>query len=139
MAFKHWISLTIDLQVIKELTKSNSIFRVIALSATPGTDLNAVRHVIQNLLISKIELRNEESPDIVPYTFKRTIEKVVVPLGDELKKVKLEFLSILETFVKRLTKFGLLARSANSIDPTRYTKFGILQSRNEFRQNPPAR
>ena len=121
------------------MKKSNTIFRVIALSATPGTDLNAVRLVIQNLLISKIELRNEESPDIVPYTFQRTIEKVVVPLGDELKKVKQEFLSILETFVKRLTKFGLLTRAGNNIDPTRYTKFGILQSRNEFRQNPPAR
>ena len=74
-------------QVIKELTKSNATYRVVALSATPGTDLNAVRMVLQNLLISNIELRNEESADIVPYTFQRSIEKVVVPLGEELKKV----------------------------------------------------
>ncbi len=34
--------------------------------------------------ISKIELRNEESPDILPFTHERTIQKVVVPLGKEL-------------------------------------------------------
>ena len=73
--------------MIKELTKWNAIYRVVALSATPGTDISAVRLVLQNLLISNIELRNEESPDIVPYTFARTIEKVVVKLDDELKKV----------------------------------------------------
>ena len=73
--------------MIKELTKWNAIYRVGALSATPGTDIQAVRLVLQNLLISNIELRNEESPDIVPYTFARTIEKVVVKLDDELKKV----------------------------------------------------
>jgi Fanconi anemia group M protein len=122
--------------VIKELTNSKSIFRVVALSATPGSDLNAVRLVLQNLQISNIELRNEESPDIVPYTFQRSIEKVVVPLGNELKKVKMDFLSILEPFIRRLAKLNILSR--NSIDPTHYTKFGLLQSRNEFRQNPPA-
>ena len=128
----------LSFKVIKELTKSKSIFRVVALSATPGSDLNAVRLVLQNLQISNIELRNEESPDIVPYTFQRSIQKVVVPLGNELKKVKIDFLSILEPFVRRLSKFGLLSRRGNSIDPTHYTKFGLLQSRNEFRQNPPA-
>ena len=34
----------------------------IALSATPGSDLQAVRMMLQNLEISKIELRDESSP-----------------------------------------------------------------------------
>ena len=56
-------------KVIKELVRSKALhFRVLALSATPGTDVNAVKCVIQNLLISKIELRHEESPDILPFT-----------------------------------------------------------------------
>ena len=33
----------------------------IALSATPGSDLQAVRMMLQNLEISKIELRDESS------------------------------------------------------------------------------
>jgi hypothetical protein len=53
--------------------------------------------------------------------------------------VKQEYLSVMEPFVRRLAKFGLLSRRGNSIDPTQHTKFGLLQARNEFRQNPPAR
>ena len=56
----------------------------VALSATPGSDIQNVRMMMQNLQISKIELRSEESPDIVPYTFQRKVEKIVVSLGTEL-------------------------------------------------------
>ena len=55
-------------QVVKELVRSEAMTRIVALSATPGTDIQAVRAMLQNLKISKIELRNEESPDIVKYT-----------------------------------------------------------------------
>ena len=72
--------------VVKELQNAQASFRLIALSATPGNDLQAVRLMLQNLVISRIELRNEESPDIVPYTFHRKIEKVVVPLGEEIMR-----------------------------------------------------
>ena len=84
---------------------------MLALSATPGTDLQAVRAMLQNLKISKIELRNEESPDIVKYTHARTIEKVVVGLGEELKSVKEKYLAVLEHFVKRLSQCGVLGKS----------------------------
>ncbi len=96
--------------VIKELMQTNKHFRVVALSATPGTDIQAVRSMLQNLLISHIELRNEDSPDIVPYTFQRKIEKVVVPLGVELKAVREKYLAILEYFVKRLSMAGALCK-----------------------------
>ena len=69
---------------MKELNRHGTTFRVLALSATPGTDLNNVKLMLQNLGISRIELRSEESPDILPYTHERTIQKVVVPLGQEL-------------------------------------------------------
>eukprot|EP00095_Tigriopus_kingsejongensis_P003009 maker-scaffold170_size291898-snap-gene-0.16 protein:Tk03009 transcript:maker-scaffold170_size291898-snap-gene-0.16-mRNA-1 annotation:"hypothetical protein LOTGIDRAFT_127429" len=127
-------------QVVKELSKiPNPQFRVVALSATPGSDIQAVRLMLQNLMISHIELRSEDSPDIVPYTFERTIQKIVIPLGDELLGVKNKFLTIMEHFIRRLAKNGALSRRGNSANPTHYSKFGLLQARNEFRQNPPAR
>ena len=118
------------------MQQSQAIFRVVALSATPGSDLQAVRLMLQNLLISKIELRSEESPDIVPYTFQRKIEKIVVPLGEELTNVKEKYLSILEIFIRRLSKAGVLSRRGNSNNPNHYTKFGLIQARDEYRQNP---
>ena len=46
----HFVSSS--LKVIKELSKSNAVYRVVALSATPGSDLKAVRLVLQNLMVN---------------------------------------------------------------------------------------
>ncbi|ETE64157.1 Fanconi anemia group M protein, partial [Ophiophagus hannah] len=75
-------------QVVKELCKYTKEFRVLALSATPGSDAKAVQQVITNLLISHIELCSEDSPDIQPYSHERRIEKCVVPLGKELTEIQ---------------------------------------------------
>ncbi|KAG7466448.1 hypothetical protein MATL_G00164860 [Megalops atlanticus] len=71
-------------QVIRELRSQTEQFRILALSATPGGDTAAVQQVISNLLISHIELRSEESPDIQAHSHQRSLEKAVVPLGDML-------------------------------------------------------
>uniref|UniRef100_A0A3B5AX89 Fanconi anemia group M protein-like n=1 Tax=Stegastes partitus TaxID=144197 RepID=A0A3B5AX89_9TELE len=71
-------------QVIRQLGSQTLQFRVLALSATPGGDTKSVQAVISNLLISHIELRSEESPDIRAHSHQRSVEKVVVPLGEAL-------------------------------------------------------
>ena len=53
-----------------------------------------MQEVLNNLLISHIELRTEQSHDIQAYTHERTIEKVVVPLGEELGAVKEKYLEV---------------------------------------------
>ena len=62
---------------MQELTKHGATFRVLALSATPGSDLKGIQQVVRNLQISRVEYRNEESPDIVPYIHSRNIQKEV--------------------------------------------------------------
>ncbi|WAR19589.1 FANCM-like protein [Mya arenaria] len=74
-------------QVVRELVKYSQMFRVLALSATPGSDIKAVQQVLTNLLISHIEIRTEESLDIQRYSHERRVEKVVLPLGDELTQL----------------------------------------------------
>ncbi|CDQ65497.1 unnamed protein product [Oncorhynchus mykiss] len=71
-------------QVVRQLGSQTQQFRILALSATPGGDTNSVQQVISNLLISHIELRSEESPDIQAHSHQRSLEKVVVPLGESL-------------------------------------------------------
>ncbi|XP_032791668.2 Fanconi anemia group M protein homolog [Daphnia magna] len=120
-------------QVVQELCKHGAIFRILALSATPGSDLKAIQQVIVNLRISKIEVRNEDSPDIVPYCHSRKIDKVVVPLGPEITQVRDAFLNIFGVCARRLMEAGVLF----SKDIGSLTKYMLLQSRDKFRQNPP--
>jgi ERCC4-related helicase len=44
-------------EVVKELAGRCESFRVLALTATPGSDIKAVQEVVTNLCIAKIEIR----------------------------------------------------------------------------------
>ncbi|XP_062433692.1 Fanconi anemia group M protein [Rhea pennata] len=119
-------------QVVKELSKYTNQFRILALSATPGSDTKAVQQVITNLLIAKIELCSEDSPEIQPYSHERCVEKIVVPLGEELVEFQNAYIRVLEAFAGRLIKIGVLARR----DIPSLTKYQIILARDQFRKNP---
>ncbi|XP_077522214.1 FA complementation group M isoform X1 [Amblyomma americanum] len=120
-------------QVVQEIIKYNNQFRVLALSATPGTDVKAVRSVLENLMISHVELRTEESLDIQQYTQKRTIDKVVVPLGEEIGELKNKFLGVIRTYLDRLERLHAIPR----LNPESLGKYRMLLLKDSFQQNPP--
>jgi len=120
--------------VARELARTGSNFRVMALSATPGNDIEAVKYMLTSLYISYIELRSEDSPDVTPYTHERKLEKIVIPMSEEILEIKRKFLEIMEIYTKRLSTAGAIR---GSHEPTNFTKYAILEKRNEFRQNPP--
>uniref|UniRef100_A0A8C5W1F0 RNA helicase n=1 Tax=Microcebus murinus TaxID=30608 RepID=A0A8C5W1F0_MICMU len=119
-------------QVVRELVKYTNHFRILALTATPGSDIKAVQQVITNLLIGQIELRSEDSPDILPYSHERRVEKVVVPLGEELAAIQKTYVQILEAFASSLIQRKVLRRDIPNL-----TKYQIILARDQFRKNPP--
>ncbi|XP_026185210.1 Fanconi anemia group M protein isoform X2 [Mastacembelus armatus] len=121
-------------QVIRQLGSQTLQFRVLALSATPGGDTKSVQSVILNLLISHIELRSEESPDIQAHSHQRSVEKVVVPFGDVLSAHQARYLQVLEKFMSRLVQNRLMAHK----DLRTLTKYQLILARDQFRKNPPA-
>uniref|UniRef100_G1STA4 RNA helicase n=1 Tax=Oryctolagus cuniculus TaxID=9986 RepID=G1STA4_RABIT len=119
-------------QVVRELVRHTNHFRILALSATPGSDIKAVQQVITNLLIGQIELRSEDSPDILPYSHERRVEKLVVPLGEELAAIQKTYIQILEAFASSLIQRNVLMRR----DIPNLTKYQIILARDQFRKNP---
>ncbi|KAB0346728.1 hypothetical protein FD754_011585 [Muntiacus muntjak] len=119
-------------QVVRELVKYTNHFRILALSATPGSDIKAVQQVITNLLIGQIELRSEDSPDILPYSHERRVEKLVVPLGEELAAIQKAYIQVLEAFASSLIQRNVLMRK----DIPNLTKYQIILARDQFRKNP---
>uniref|UniRef100_A0A1I8HRZ3 ATP-dependent DNA helicase n=1 Tax=Macrostomum lignano TaxID=282301 RepID=A0A1I8HRZ3_9PLAT len=94
---------------IRTLASRHNQFRVLALSATPGSDVRSVQEVINNLLISHIELRTEQCRDIQRYSHERNVEKIVVPLGPEVEAAVRRLEAIIDVYVSRLkqNKAGL--------------------------------
>ncbi|NXF82237.1 FANCM protein, partial [Sclerurus mexicanus] len=119
-------------QVVRELSKYTNQFRILALSATPGSDTKAVQQVISNLLIAQIEVCAEDSPEIQPYSHERQVEKIVVPLGEELGEIQNIYIQVLEAFTGRLIRLGVLARK----DIPSLTKYQIILARDQYRKNP---
>ncbi|XP_069805797.1 Fanconi anemia group M protein [Dendropsophus ebraccatus] len=121
-------------QVVRELSTYTTQFRILALSATPGSDTKSVQQVVSNLMISRIELRAEDSPDIQPYSHQRQLEKFVVPLGDELEAVQKSYIQVLEAIAGRLIQNNVLSRR----EIPQLTKYQLLLVRDQFRKNPPS-
>lgn len=60
--------------LFQRLWSLNSKFRVLAMSATPGSDFRKIQNLIQMLKISRIEIRTEDDADVAPYCFDKQIE-----------------------------------------------------------------
>ncbi|XP_029350405.1 Fanconi anemia group M protein isoform X1 [Echeneis naucrates] len=121
-------------QVIRQLGSQTQQFRILALSATPGGDSKSVQSVISNLLISHIELRSEESPDIRAHSHQRSVEKIVVPLGEALSAQQARYLQVLEKFMLRLITNRVMSHK----DLRTLTKYQLILARDQFRKNPPS-
>jgi Fanconi anemia group M protein len=116
-------------QVIKGLRDSGAIFRVIALSATPGSDLKAVQQVIDNLMIAHVEVRSEESLDVQQFTHQRKVEIIVVDLKGDIMDIVISFKKVLAGVIGRLASEKLIYTT----DIDRLSKFQLLQARQKFR------
>jgi ERCC4-related helicase len=57
--------------IVRFLMAKNPHHRVLALTATPGSNPEAVQQLINGLHISRIEIRNEDSLDIKPYIYNK--------------------------------------------------------------------
>ena len=118
-------------QVVRELEPINRDVRILALSATPGSDIRAVQKVVTNLKIAKIESRTEDSMDLQAYVFKRNITEIVVPCGRDISEIRDKFMRMMRPHLERLMKFGVI----RTADPAQLSRFAILQGKNGYMQD----
>ncbi|KAJ3288554.1 hypothetical protein HK104_008100 [Borealophlyctis nickersoniae] len=116
-------------EVVRELRRHNEQFRILALTATPGSEVKTVQNVVENLLISRIEIRTEDSLDIKPYIHQRNLELVTVPLGDTINAIKDAYCKILGIYIGRLCR----AKVYYNPDPHTASRFALLQARERWR------
>jgi ATP-dependent DNA helicase MPH1 len=109
-------------QFIRRFSKS---FRVLALTATPGSTVESVQEVIDGLEIAKVEIRTEDSIDIQQFVHQRSIDQVLLDPSDEIIMVK-------ELFAKALQPLVNLLCSQNAYynkDPMSLTAYGLIKAR----------
>ncbi|KAK5990705.1 ATP-dependent DNA helicase MPH1 [Cladobotryum mycophilum] len=112
-------------KLIRRFSKS---FRVLALTATPGSKVETVQEVIDNLGISHCEIRTEESIDIRQYVHDRNIDQVVLDPSDEINLVSKLFTEALKPLTEKLSSQNIWYGRK----PMALTTFGLIQAQKEW-------
>ena len=90
-------------------------FRVLALTATPGTKVEAVQQVLTNCYISRVEVRTEEDDDVRAYMLHKDIRQEIVKPNDDLTNICDQLRRLIAPIIQRLVyKHAIHEYQANS-------------------------
>lgn len=107
-------------QIINALDDmGHKTYRILALSATPGSKVDDVVNVVKSLHIANLELRSEECIDVARYSHSRKINTVIIPLGTELTHLKQRYVEILDCYARRLKQLNILPQNLGNLSKGR--------------------
>ncbi|GJE91515.1 DEAD/DEAH box helicase domain-containing protein [Phanerochaete sordida] len=95
-------------QVIRYMMAKNPHFRVLALTATPGGKPEAVQAIVDALHISHVEIRDEQSLDLVQYLHKKHIRQHVIHMNDDVGKIRDMLSRVMEPMITKLFSAKIL-------------------------------
>ncbi|ODQ79825.1 hypothetical protein BABINDRAFT_161513 [Babjeviella inositovora NRRL Y-12698] len=110
--------------VVKFINRFNHSYRLLALTATPAADVEGVQEIVDNLGISKIEVRTEESMDIKKYMMEKEVERIRVVNTDEME----ELIDLLAEAAAPLLDIANAAHVYDITDPRRINAFMAMDS-----------
>ncbi len=97
--------------VAKQYNKTASYPRILALSASPGSELEKINEVCQNLFIEDVEIRTLADPDVKPYVQQVDVKWLEVELPEELREVKKYLDDCFKTKIQKIKEKGFLKGS----------------------------
>ncbi|MBW2988995.1 DEAD/DEAH box helicase [Candidatus Woesearchaeota archaeon] len=94
----------------KQYVKRAKYPRILALTASPGTEIEKIEEICTNLSIEQIEVRTDDDPDVKPYVQDIKIDWVKVKLPQEFKDIQKQLALFLKERVEKLKAWGILHR-----------------------------
>lgn len=109
-------------------------FRVLALTATPGNTVEKVQGVVDGLHISRIEIREAESPEVTQYTNEKRVELHTIPIEGVVRETMRRWAELMHPIIKRLVDKNVL--SPRDLDATRLRPFTVRAKMMELGRLP---
>jgi len=101
--------------------------RILALTASPGSDLEKVQEICTNLKIEKLEVRTEKDPDVKPYVQNIKKNWVKVDFPEDFKKIQKLLQTSRKAKLIEVQKYGYC-------NDTDLNKTGLLTLQREFQK-----
>ena len=93
--------------VAKQYQRKAEWPRILALTASPGSEVEKIEDVCKNLFIEAVEIRSEKDPDVAPYVQEVDLEWVRVDLPEQFQKVKRLLELVIKQRVEQLRNVGI--------------------------------
>lgn len=91
--------------IAKKYSESSRYAKIVAMTASPGSELEKIQEICNNLFIEAIEVRTDRDPDVIPYVKEKKIKWIYIDLPENFLKVK-EFLE--KSYSSKLDKVAEL-------------------------------
>jgi len=84
--------------------------RILALTASPGSEIEKIEEICKNLSIEQIEVRTDQDPDVKQYIQEIKIDWVKVQLPPIFKDIQKHLALFIKDRMEKLKKWGILHR-----------------------------
>ncbi len=96
--------------VAKQYQKRAKYPRILALTASPGADLEKIKEVCKNLYIENIEIRTDNDPDVKPYVKEVEISWIQIDLPPIFVEIQQFLKDFIKSKLEKLKAWGILKR-----------------------------
>ncbi len=101
-------------KIAKIYVENGKNLLILALTASPGGNLEKIGSICGNLFIENVEIKTEDDPDVKPYVEKKEIKWIKVNLDDDFRRCLMFFKNTLNKRLKKLKDMGFLRKSIGS-------------------------
>ncbi len=119
-------------KAIKAIADENPMFRVLALSATPGSTTESIQKVITNLRISAIECWGEDDPEIAKHSHLRQQEIIKCPIGKGLSELRTGLVAVMKPILQKLISCNVI----RAMPPENVHPYVCILARENFSRDP---
>jgi Fanconi anemia group M protein len=116
--------------LVRLIDRSGARYRLLGLSATPGSDIKSIQAVCTRLNISRIESRAEDDPDVAGYIHHREEEVIVVRQPDVVKSLDSKFSELILPILTRLREMRVSPRL--QYDSAALQPWTVMQANKEY-------
>lgn len=131
-AQKHYAYSNIVQQIYTQ-SMFHSKLRIIGLSASPGSTIESIQNLVDNLHISKIEFRTERDSDIEQYVFNKQIVIEEVETNTDIEKIQKLLFGLLQQRLDVLVKFNVV-QPTKRINVRYLSTFQLLKFQQSFKE-----
>ncbi|GFH17826.1 helicase ATP-binding domain-containing protein, partial [Haematococcus lacustris] len=125
-------------QALQQLHAARVPFRLLGLSATPGSSFDGVQEVIKKLHVAVVEYRSEQDPDVAPHCHEREVEVIGVPESEHYDRCQQLVSSLLYQLCAKLSNAKVFQAQAGLSGGQSSSKLGLMAARDGWREQDRA-